>query len=58
MSKWSRDELGKIAEADDLHNSPFLEGGRADQQLHRQGLPGAVQRQPIPQLDDSSSLGT
>jgi len=27
MSKWSRDELGKIAEADDLHISPFREDG-------------------------------
>ncbi len=28
MSKWSTDELCKIAEADDLHISPFREDGR------------------------------
>ena len=27
MSKWSKDELYKIAEADDLHISPFREDG-------------------------------
>ena len=27
MSTWSKDELRKIAEADDLHISPFREGG-------------------------------
>ena len=27
MSKWSRDELRKIAEADDLHIAPFREDG-------------------------------
>jgi hypothetical protein len=27
MSKWSKDELRKIAEADDLHISPFREDG-------------------------------
>ena len=25
MGTWSKDELGKIAEADDLHISPFRE---------------------------------
>ena len=28
MSTWSKDELGKIAQADDLHISPFREDGR------------------------------
>jgi hypothetical protein len=28
MSAWSRDELRKIAETDDLHISPFREDGR------------------------------
>jgi hypothetical protein len=28
MSTWSKDELRKIAEADDLHISPFREDGR------------------------------
>jgi hypothetical protein len=28
MATWSKDELGKIAEADDLHISPFREDGR------------------------------
>jgi hypothetical protein len=27
MSSWSKDELRKIAETDDLHISPFREGG-------------------------------
>src|SRR5437867_5372196 len=27
MTKWSKDELRKIAEADDLHISPFREDG-------------------------------
>ena len=27
MIRWSKDELGKIAEADDLHISPFREDG-------------------------------
>jgi hypothetical protein len=27
MSEWSKDELGKIAEADDLHIAPFREDG-------------------------------
>ncbi len=27
MTKWSKDELGRIAEADDLHISPFREDG-------------------------------
>lgn len=27
MSKWSKDELSRIAEADDLHISPFREDG-------------------------------
>ena len=27
MTTWSKDELRKIAEADDLHVSPFREGG-------------------------------
>jgi hypothetical protein len=27
MTKWSEDELRKIAEADDLHISPFREDG-------------------------------
>jgi hypothetical protein len=26
MTRWSKDELRKIAEADDLHISPFREG--------------------------------
>ena len=29
MISWSKDELRKIAEADDLHISPFREGGLA-----------------------------
>ena len=28
MSTWSKDELRKIAEADDLHISPFREDGK------------------------------
>ena len=28
MSTWSKDELRKIAETDDLHISPFREDGR------------------------------
>jgi hypothetical protein len=28
MSAWTTDELGKIAEADDLHISPFREDGK------------------------------
>jgi hypothetical protein len=28
MSTWSKDEVGKIAEADDLHISPFREDGK------------------------------
>ena len=28
MSTWSKDELGRIAEADDLHISPFREDGK------------------------------
>ena len=28
MTKWSKDELRKIAEADDLHISPFREDGK------------------------------
>lgn len=30
MSTWSKDELRKIAEADDLHISPFREDGAND----------------------------
>lgn len=29
MTKWSKDELRKIAKADDLHIAPFREDGRA-----------------------------
>jgi hypothetical protein len=28
MDKWQKDELGKIAETDDLHISPFREDGK------------------------------
>jgi hypothetical protein len=28
MAKWSKDELGRIAKADDLHISPFREDGK------------------------------
>jgi hypothetical protein len=28
MNTWSKDELGKIAQADDLHISPFREDGK------------------------------
>src|SRR5437016_1469371 len=28
MSRWSKDELSKIAETDDLHISPFREDGK------------------------------
>ena len=28
MTKWPKDELSKIAESDDLHISPFREGGK------------------------------
>jgi hypothetical protein len=28
MGKWQKDELGKIAETDDLHISPFREDGK------------------------------
>jgi hypothetical protein len=44
MISWSKDELRKIAEADDLHISPFRDGGVT--------LPGEVPWQPIPQPDD------
>ena len=30
MSRWPKDELRKIAEADDLHISPFREDGKTD----------------------------